>query len=161
MLIQNLPLEQRIFEGSKLDFLVMNRAEIKDFSPSDSCIVISITDPANSEAEIFDSPFLLGILRLKFDDVDGSNKFKFVFEESKDVFMDAEHAEKILSFVKKYSPDISLIVCQCEQGVSRSPAIAAALLSKILQNEDEHFLKNYWANRWVYDLIIQANQKAT
>ncbi|MCU0238266.1 MAG: hypothetical protein MUC29_02410 [Pyrinomonadaceae bacterium] len=50
---------------------------------------------------------------------------------------------------------VELIVCQCEQGMSRSAGIAAAL-SKILQDEDEYFLKNYWSNRWVYDLLIET-----
>jgi predicted protein tyrosine phosphatase len=69
--------------------------------------------------------------------------------------MNSEQAKQILEFVKKNLSKVELIVCQCEQGMSRSPAIAAAL-SRILQNEDEYFLKNFWANRWVYDLLIET-----
>ncbi len=63
---------------------------------------------------------------------------------SVDILMDENQARQILEFIKKHLSDVKLIVCQCEQGMSRSPAIAGAL-SRILQNEDEYFLKNYWA----------------
>lgn len=158
MLFQNVPIEERIFKGSKYNFLVVGRAEIESFTPEVPYIVISITDPEKEEAKIFDSPFLKDVLRLKFHDVDGTNKFKFAFEKSGDIFMNEDHAREILSFVNKYLPEVSLIVCQCEQGISRSPAIAGAL-SRILQNEDEYFLKNFWANSWVYNLIIEQSKK--
>jgi len=159
MLFQNMPIEKRIFKGSKYNFLAVSRAEIKSFSPGIPYIVISVTDPEKSEAEIFDSPFLANVLRLKFHDVDGANKFKFTFENSGDIFMNEGHAREILSFVNSNLLEISLIICQCEEGISRSPAIAGAL-SKILQNEDEFFLKNFWANRWVYNLIFEQSKKS-
>src|SRR6185369_17120549 len=127
MLFQNVPIEERIFKGSKYDFLVISRAEIERFSPKVPYIVISVTDPEKTPAEIFDSPFLADVLRLKFHDVDGTNKFKFTFEKSGDRFMDEEQAREILSFVNRYLLEVSLIICQCEQGISRSPAIAGAL----------------------------------
>lgn len=153
-MFQTLPIEKRVFKGSKYDFLVLNRSEIKDFSPLAPTIVISVTDPEKPAAEIFASTFLLDVLKLKFDDVDDANKFRFAFEETTDIPMNPEDAKKILSFLDKNLSQVSLIICQCEQGVSRSPAIAAAL-SKILQNDDEYFLKNFWPNRRVYNLLIE------
>lgn len=141
-----------------MNLLALSREEIKTFALDISYIVISVTDPESSDAEIFDSQFLVDVLRLKFCDVDAANKFKFDFSESKEIFMNESQAEQILLFVKKNLEKISLIVCQCEQGVSRSPAIAAGL-SKILQNEDDFFLKNFWANRWVYNLLIEENKR--
>ena len=159
MIFQNLPVKERIFRGSKYNLLALSRQEIKDFVPDESCIVISVTDPQSAEAQIFDSSYLLGVLRLQFHDLDKTNKFKFEFENSADVYFESENAKEILAFARNYSLEVKLIICQCEQGISRSPAIAAAL-SKILQNEDEFFLKNYWANRWVYNSILEQNQKA-
>ena len=158
MLFQNLPINERIFRGSKYNFLALSRAELKDFAPSESCIVISVTDPKSMDAEIFDSPYLHGVLRLQFHDVDKAAKFKFEFENAVDVYFEPENAKEILAFVKNHLPKVKLIICQCEQGVSRSPAIAGAL-SKILQNEDDFFLKNYWANQWVYNLILEQSLK--
>ena len=146
-----LPIKERIFHGRKVKILVLGREEIRDFSFDKPYLVISVTDPEKLEADIFQSDDLIDIVRLKFDDIGKPNKFQF--EDSSDILMSSEQATQILEFVKKYSDEVDLIVCQCEQGVSRSAGIAAAI-SKILQNEDEYFLKNYWANRWVYELLI-------
>jgi predicted protein tyrosine phosphatase len=153
MLQKILPISERIFKGEKIQFLVLGREEIKNFTFENSYLVISITDPQNSDAEIIQSPNLVDIIRLKFDDIGKPKKFQF--ENSTDILMNSEQAKQILEFVKKNLSKVELIVCQCEQGMSRSPAIAAAL-SRILQNEDEYFLKNFWANRWVYDLLIET-----
>lgn len=153
MLQKNLPISERIFKGRKIHFLVLGREEIKDFTFEKPYLIISVTDPKTSNAEIIESSNLFDILRLKFDDIGKPNKFQF--ENSTDVLMNSEQAKQILEFVKENLSKVNLIVCQCEQGMSRSAGIAAAL-SKILQNEEEYFLKNYWANRWVYDLLIET-----
>jgi hypothetical protein len=152
---KTLPIEERIFHGKRIQFLVLGREEIRGFIFEKPYLIISVTDPENLEAEIIQSSNLISILRLKFDDVGKPNKFQF--ENSSDILMDVDQAKQILEFTKKYLSEVELIVCQCEQGVSRSAAIAAAL-SLILQDEDEYFLKNYWANRWVYDLLIETEK---
>jgi predicted protein tyrosine phosphatase len=153
VLIKNLPISERIFKGRKIQFLVLGREEIKNFNFEKPYLIISVTDPINSGAEIVQSSNLVEILSLKFDDIGKPNKFQF--GNSDDVLMNSEQAKQILEFVKRNLSKVELIVCQCEQGMSRSAGIAAAL-SKIVQNEDEYFLKNYWANRWVYDLLIET-----
>lgn len=153
MLQKNLPISERIFKGRKFQFLVLGREEIKDFTFEKPYLIISVTDPKNTDADIVHSSNLVEILRLKFDDIGKPNKFQF--DNSTDVLMNSEQAKLILEFVKENLNKIDLIICQCEQGMSRSAGIAAAL-SKIMQNEDEYFLKNYWANRWVYDLLIET-----
>ena len=154
---KTLSIEERIFHGQKIKVLVLGREEIKDFISEKPYLIISVTDPRNPEAEIIQSSNLVSILRLKFDDIGKPNKFQF--ENSTDILMNVDQAKQILEFIKRYLSAIKLIVCQCEQGISRSAAIAAAL-SRILQNEDEYFLKNYWANRWVYDLLIETENNS-
>lgn len=153
ILQKTLSIPERIFQGEKLDFLVLGREEIKDFSYEKPYLVISVADPESSDAEMIRSDYLTDVLRLKFDDV--GKPFRFQFEKSSDILMTSEQANQILEFVKIYLSEVKLIVCQCEQGVSRSAAIAAAL-SRILQNEDEYFLKNYLANKFVYELLVQS-----
>lgn len=155
MFNQNSPINERIFHGKMLQFLVLGREEIKSFTSNLPYLIISVTDPNNSDAEIAESPNLLDIIRLKFDDIGKPNKFQFA--ETTDILMDETQAKQILEFVKKHLSEVKLIVCQCEQGMSRSPAMAGAL-SRILQNEDKYFLQNYWANRWVYDLLIETSK---
>lgn len=149
---RDLPIQERIYKGKKYNFLALGREDIKTFSTSYLYILISITDPEKNDAEIPNSENLIDILRLKFHDV---GKPKSYDELSNDISMTLEQAQEIWSFVKKNLSGAELIVCQCEQGVSRSAAIAAAL-SHILQNDDEYFFKYYWLNRWVYDLLIAS-----
>lgn len=153
MLRKNLPISERIFRGKKIDLLVLGREEITNFTFEKPYLIISITDPKNADAQIVQPSNLIDIIRLRFDDIGKPNKFQF--ENSTDILMNSEQAMQILEFIEKNLSQVELIVCQCEQGMSRSAGIGAAL-SRILQDEDEYFLKNYWANRWVYDLLIET-----
>ncbi len=153
MFNQNSTTAERIFHGKRFQLLALSREEIKQFTSDLPYLIISVTDPNNSDAEIAESPNLIDIIRLKFDDVGKPSKFQFA--ETTDILMSETQAKQILEFVKKYLSEVKLIVCQCKQGMSRSPAMAGAL-SRILQNEDEYFLQNYRANRWVYDLLIES-----
>lgn len=153
MLFQkDLPIEKRTFRGDKFNFLVLGREEIKSFEPAVKSILISVTDPENSQAELVESKNFVDILRLKFHDI-GKTKI-FENETSNDVSMNIEDAKKIWNFVFENLSKAETIICQCEQGVSRSAAIAAAI-SRVLQNEDECFFGHFWVNRYVYDLLIE------
>ena len=144
------PIAERIFKGSLYQLLALGRDEIKTFVPEVPYLIVSVSDPNKPEAEIVDSPNLRGVLRLKFHDVGQPRKF----QATSDVAMTPEQAKQVLSFVQERLPGVELIICQCEEGVSRSVALAAAL-SRILQGEDEYFFQGYWPNRWVYDLLLK------
>ncbi|MCU0238264.1 MAG: hypothetical protein MUC29_02400 [Pyrinomonadaceae bacterium] len=103
MLIKNLPISERIFKGRKIQFLVLGREEIKNFNFEKPYLIISVTDPINSDAEIVQSSNLIEILRLKFDDIGKPNKFQF--DNSSDVLMNSEQAKQILRFIKKKGHD--------------------------------------------------------
>jgi hypothetical protein len=146
---RNQSFSERIFKGSRYQFLALGRDEIKTFMPDVPYLVVSISDPDKPETEIPDSPNLQGVLRLQFHDVGLPRKF----EVTSDLAMTPEHARQILSFIRERLPGVKLIVCQCEEGVSRSTGMAAAL-SRILEGEDEYFFQGYWPNRWVYELLL-------
>jgi predicted protein tyrosine phosphatase len=148
------PLSERFFNGTRFQFLVLSRAEVESFTAELPYLVISITDPEQPEASIPESKFLLTTLRLKFHDIAKPNRIAEQFDtKSTDIYMTEADAKSILSFVGKHLSKVKLMVCHCEQGISRSAAIAAAL-SRILQDEDEFFFRHYWVNRYVYDLLL-------
>lgn len=155
MFLHDLPLKERIFQGTRVQFLVLNREDMKTFVAEVPYLVISVTDPEKHAAEIAESSLLQATLRMKFHDVGKPLRSieTDIISAATDVSMTDKDAQQILSFVGENLNKIRLIVCHCEQGVSRSAAIAAAL-SKVLQDEDEFFFKNYWVNRWVYDLLL-------
>ena len=150
MFRRDVPLPERVFKGSRYQLLALGRDEAKSFVPDVPYLIVSISDPDKPEPEIPTSPHLRGVLRLQFHDVGQPRRF----QPTPDVAMTPEHARQILSFVREHLPGVGLIICQCEQGVSRSTAVAAAL-SRILQGEDEYFFKHYWPNRWVYNLLLE------
>jgi len=64
-------------------------------------------------------------------------------------------ARAVWAFVRLHRPDIGAIVVHCEQGVSRSPAIAAAL-ARYLQAEERRFRQQYQPNCYVYGVMVGA-----
>lgn len=149
------PLSERYFTGTRFQFLVLSRAEVESFTAETPYLVVSITDPEKSEALIPFSPFLRAILRMKFHDVAKPSRIAAQFaNDSPDIYMTEADAERILNFIGEYLSEVKLIVCHCEQGISRSAALAAAL-SRILQDEDDFFFRHYWVNRYVSLIIIQ------
>jgi hypothetical protein len=150
MFRRDLPLRERIFKGPRYQLLALGRDEVSAFEPEVPFVVISVSDPGRAGPDIADTPLLRGVLRSQFHDVGRPRRF----ETTSDVAMTPEQAVRILSFVREHLADVRLIVCQCEQGVSRSAGLAAAL-SRILQGEDEYFFKGYWPNRWVYELLLE------
>ncbi len=157
MFNDELPALDRIYRGPHMNFLVLGRSEIRTEMPEMPYLVISVTDPDKPDAEIAASFYQRAVLRLKFDDavqIDIPGLEDLAAETV--VELTTMEAQNILTFVRQHSEDVQLIVCQCEAGVSRSAAIAAAL-SRILQNEDAFFFENYWPNRKVYHTILAAD----
>ena len=153
-----LPL-QRTYNGSRLKFLVLGRADIRTITPDVPYIVISITDPDKPDAEIAESPYKRAVLRLKFDDatyVDVPGLEGFTLGNS--IELTEVEADAILAFVKINLNTVEMIICQCEAGVSRSAGVAAAL-SWILQDDDDFFFAHYCPNRRIYHTILDAAKK--
>jgi hypothetical protein len=66
----------------------------------------------------------------------------------------SEHAKKVLEFVFTFLDKVKIIVAQCDAGISRSSATAAAL-SKIIRNDDDSFFKIYYPNKLIYSTILK------
>lgn len=89
----------------------------------DPHIIISITDNRSEFAEIDSNDNCLGILRLKFGDVESHS-----FAEACGVTLfNAEQARSILGFVNAHYDDIETIIVNCDAGISRSSGVALAL----------------------------------
>ena len=67
--------------------------------------------------------------------------------------MTPEQAKRIAAFVRKMPEPVLLI--HCEAGVSRSPAVAAAV-AKFLFGDDQEWFDRFYPNRWVYRLTLEA-----
>ena len=91
------------------------------------------------------------ILSLTFDDAVPAT------EPDGSLLMTLEDAKSIWWFVSKHLPHIGAIVVHCEQGVSRSPAVAAGLLLGLGQSAADIF-DRYKPNLLVLRLMLQARE---
>jgi predicted protein tyrosine phosphatase len=147
-----------------MQFLVLSRDRIKDFTLDKPHIIISITDPNSEFASIHPNESCLGILRLKFHDLD--NRAKDIIEKTyktspkakKMVYFSEKEASQIVDFVRAHLDLVEVIVCQCDAGISRSAGTAAAL-SKYITGSDEFYFKHYLPNSLVYTTILEEFNK--
>jgi len=136
----------------KMEFKILNRKDINVFTADVPYAVISITEPYDFFTFInTDDKNLIALFRIKFPDADKNFK-----REGKTIeVLSNSDAEDILDFVFSIRNRVQLIVCQCDGGISRSSAVAAAL-GKIFNNDDTFVFNfpKYKPNMFVYRKII-------
>lgn len=152
-MLSHLPFNERIYHGSAVDFLVLGRHDIEIVVPDVPYLVVSVTDPDRMEVVLAESPHQKAVLRLRFHDKSGPRAAL-----SGKVAITPAVAHELLAFVQAHLPEVALIICQCEAGISRSAAIAAAL-SRILQDEDSFFFAHYAPNDWIYQTLLKASEE--
>lgn len=138
-----------------MDFVVAGRQEIEDgISVRTAYVVISITDPGSRPARIQRPAGFRDVLRLQFHDAMPVKGFTLPADI---VLMNEDHAKLIWEFVKQWQETVETIVVHCEQGMSRSPAVAAAIC-KALDGDGSQFFQEYMPNRYIYDLLVAATR---
>jgi predicted protein tyrosine phosphatase len=133
-----------------VQFIVASRSEIeRGIVVRTPYVVISITDPGTRRARIRRPTGIRGVLHVQFHDavpVKGSPLPADV------VLVTKEHAKRIWAFVFHHQGQVGTVVVQCEQGMSRSPAVAAALCTQ-LGSDSARFFQEYQPNDYVYSLM--------
>lgn len=133
-----------------MKFTILSEREIKKYQSNEKHVVISITSPEAKFVKLPDNPNRLGILMLKFPDLDREiERYKY-----NNLLFNKYNAQAILNFFNLHIGQIELVIVQCEAGISRSPAVAAAL-SKAIGQDDSYFFKHYIPNRLVYRTILK------
>lgn len=130
-----------------MKIVVASREEIEQgLVLRSSYVVISITDPDQSAARIPRTSGCRDILRLSFYDAEPDG----LIAPSGDItLMSEEDCEKIAAFVENFRYEVGAIVVHCEQGISRSPAVAAAL-AEYCGDDPVVFFARYMPNPYVY-----------
>lgn len=127
--------------------------------------LISITDANDASVSLENEPDY--ILRLAFDDVDNdafadesvdklTQEEKVELEKKYNMFSE-EQANEIASFYENNKTNISLLICQCEHGQSRSAAVAAAILEFRSKRGIQIFADDrYYPNKVVFRKVLSA-----
>jgi predicted protein tyrosine phosphatase len=137
------------------EFFVYSRQMVELIEPHDvPHVVVSITTPGDPHypAKIKTNEHTLKVLRLVFHDLD---RIVPGTEELASELFQPKQAQQILAVVKAY-PEAQRLIVHCDAGLSRSPAVAAAL-SKILTGEDAEFFRRYHPNMLVYRSILEEH----
>ncbi len=119
-------------------------------------VVISIHDTNRPRASVKRQDGLRDVLFLAFNDAEPSAGVALSGEVQS---MTAAQADQIRNFVRKHEHEVDLIVVHCHSGVSRSPAVAAAI-SDALHLDSRKFWQLYTPNRYVYHTVADAFERA-
>lgn len=128
-----------------LNLTVCNRDKVESHNFRFPHLLISISAP-NDKPKLPINKNRIDILSLEFHDLDEPYKDYKIFSK--------EDAYSIFEFLKQ-NKNIRDIVIHCDAGVSRSPAIAAAL-AKIFNDDDSEYFKEYLPNMLVYKTMMDV-----
>jgi len=138
-----------------MKFIVRDRESVEQgILVRSSYILISIRDPDKRKVRVRKQSGLRGVLHLAFHDAEPAGNMAV---PENITLMTEKHARRVWSFVKKWEKQVGTVVVQCEQGMSRSPAVAAALCKR-LGGDESRFFKRYQPNHHVYRLMVEATK---
>lgn len=131
--------------------MVGSRGKAESFRSGEPWACISISTPGSPPARI-DEENRVGILRLEFKDVEFAGR---------DGGMTVPQALQVWDFVQKVGPQIEMLLVHCDAGMSRSPAIGAAIWKLYCKEDDAVFFKRLTPNRMVYRTMMEAAGEGT
>lgn len=117
-----------------------------------SYVVISIRDHGTPKARIPKPTAMRGVLHLAFHDAEPTDNFKLPPDVKA---MTRRQSCQVWEFVAKHAGEVGAIVVHCHQGMSRSPAIAAAIAHDLGLDPEPFFLR-HMPNKYVYELMLQT-----
>lgn len=129
--------------------IVRSRHMATQFKSQKPWAAISISTHATEFADL-DAENRKGLLQLSFLDVSMSG------DSFKDRVFSEVQAKSILEFVEQVWPEIEVLLVHCEAGMSRSPAIAAALDYKFnTQEKAADWFMDYIPNPLVFSTMLE------
>jgi predicted protein tyrosine phosphatase len=129
-----------------IDIEVLPKSKAKEFSSDNPWAAISVSSDPYQFADL-QTENRAGLLQLCFLDRNFEDPSNF----------SAVQANQIIDFVFFTLPKIESLLIHCEAGVSRSPAIAAAVSVMLWgANTDRLYFKNYTPNTFVYNKLLET-----
>ena len=141
-----------------MQFIVHDRRTVeRDIIARTPHILVSIRDPDKQPVRPRRNAALREALFLDFHDAEPVQGFRLPPDIR---LMQPTDAVRIWEFVQRHRDGIDTIVCHCEQGMSRSPAVAIAL-AEALGGDAEGILAESQPNQYVYELLSETIQHLT
>jgi predicted protein tyrosine phosphatase len=118
-------------------------------------VLISIRDPGSRKPRLFKHGLRRDTLFVEFHDAEPLEGFTLPPEIK---LMTPKHAAKIWAFVLKHIGVIGAVVVHCEQGMSRSPAVAAGILTGLGLDASE-LMQTFQPNAYVLRLMLDGRPR--
>jgi predicted protein tyrosine phosphatase len=143
-----------------MEIIVTDRDTITEMEFEFPYLVISITSVDGEWPDIPENEYCHGVLRMLYQDVDipkDVDREELLTRMPDLVPFDTKMAREVLDFVAERK-DVLQVICQCDFGISRSSATAAAL-GLIYLNDDSFIFSDiaYVPNRHVYRTLLKAH----
>ena len=140
-----------------MNFTVVSRNEIESgLLIREPHVIISISDPESRKPRIRETGLCKGVLRLRFHDAEPVEGFNL---PGKIEIMTPRHAKAVWQFILPRVADISMVIVHCEQGMSRSPAVGAAICLGLGEDSTRFFVECQ-PNQYVYRLVLAESPSA-
>jgi predicted protein tyrosine phosphatase len=135
-----------------MKIVVKCRGEVEEgFLMREPYVLISIRDPDKPKVKVKKSGLCRAILTLAFHDAEPTESLRLPPDIR---LMTDKEAALIWQFVREHQGSVRAIVVHCEQGMSRSPAVAAGIAVG-LGLDDRKFFARYQPNEYVRSLVVQ------
>jgi hypothetical protein len=135
--------------------LVLGKAAAKDFVSDKPWACISIgTEPGDWPK--INKCQLVDLLQISFFDLDRIPDE--CDDKDKIILFNKDHARQIWEFVESVWDHVDLLLIHCLAGVSRSPAVAAAI-AKAKYSNDNLYFASYTPNYLVYRTMMEYHNQ--
>lgn len=136
--------------ATRIKIIVCCREEIeRGLLMREPYVLISIRDPDKPRVKAKKNGLCRAMLCVAFHDAEPSASMKLPAGIQ---LMTNEDAEAIWQFVNEHRDRVGAVVIHCEQGMSRSPAVAAGIAIG-LNGDPSKFLQAYQPNQFVLSLV--------
>lgn len=130
-----------------MEIVVLSRKNARAFICGEPWAAISITSNPHVWPELSEKN-RVGVLQLYFEDRTTPG----------DKSMTQEHADQILEFIRGVWEKIGVLMVHCDAGLSRSPAVAAAIARIFMgEGEDAVYFQRFWPNYHVYKMLLETH----
>lgn len=134
--------------------LVLSASAASRLALDEPYVLISISSPDGEPITPGEDENRMGVLFLEFHDLIGAEVAGFESRHGfKPVLFSREHALQIKDFLASHRG--VFLACNCEAGISRSAAVAAAV-AKATGEDDSIYFRRYHPNPRVYRMTLEA-----
>lgn len=138
-----------------IEIKVMSKSYASRFRSDKPWAVISVSTHRSEFARLSEDN-RVGLLQLSFHDI--ANERISQTDAYRGLLFTKEQAKEVLDFVKEVLPQIEILLVHCEAGMSRSPAIAAAIAHVLWGPEaDKVYFDKYIPNSFVYKTLLEVH----